>query len=111
LRSDDFFRPSHADNLRRLHLAAQAGETLFFMMRPLAASTDSSPAPLRLSLTPARGGVNIGFVKRQGPVRDEPLFLPMHVGPVRHVVPQQRPVQMPIDTARPTANSTTVEMG
>ena len=45
------YRPVRSDSLRRLHLAAQAGETLFFMMRPLAAATDSSPAPLRLSLT------------------------------------------------------------
>ena len=59
-------------------------------MRPLAAATDSSPAPLRLSLTPAQGGINIGFVKRQGPVRDGPLFLPIRIGPVRHVVSQKR---------------------
>ena len=83
------YRPVRADNLRRLHLAAQAGETLFFMMRPLAAATDSSPAPLRLSLTPARGGINVGFVKRQGPVRDEPLFLPMQIGHVRPAQPQR----------------------
>jgi protein ImuA len=50
-----------ADSLRRLHLAAQAGETLCFMMRPLAAVTDASPASQRLSLTPARDGINIGF--------------------------------------------------
>lgn len=80
------YRPVRSDNLRRLHLAAQAGETLFFMMRPLASATDSSPAPLRLSLEPAKGGINVGFVKRQGPVRDEPLFLPMQVG---HVRPEQ----------------------
>lgn len=82
------YRPMRTDSLRRLHLAAQAGETLFFMMRPIAAATDSSPAPLRLSLRPAMGGVNIGFVKRQGPVRDEPLFLPMQIGPTNVFRPQ-----------------------
>jgi protein ImuA len=82
------YRPVRSDNLRRLHLAAQAGETLFFMMRPLASATDSSPAPLRLSLEPARGGINVGFLKRQGPVRDEPLFLPMQIGHVRPAQPQ-----------------------
>jgi protein ImuA len=93
------YRPVRSDNLRRLHLAAQAGETLFFMMRPLAAATDSSPAPLRLSVTPAMGGINIGFVKRQGPVRDELLFLPMQIGhvrpaqPRREVVPERAVVQ------------------
>ena len=90
------YRPVRADNLRRLHLAAQAGETLFFMMRPLAAAADSSPAPLRLSLTPARGGINVGFVKRQGPVRDEPLFLPMQIGHVRPAQPQRETVLEPV---------------
>jgi len=92
------YLPVRGDNLRRLHLAAQAGETLFFMMRPLAAATDASPAPLRLSLTPALGGVNVGFVKRQGPARDELLFLPMQVAPVRHVTPQHRPAEAPAAT-------------
>ena len=41
------YRPVRSDNLRRLHLVEQAGETLFFMMRPLATATDSPPAPLR----------------------------------------------------------------
>jgi len=63
--------------LRRLHLAAQGGETLFCMLRPLATAQDASPAPLRLSLRPAPGGLEIGFVKRRGPQRDAPLFLPM----------------------------------
>lgn len=65
------------ENLRRLHLAAQGGETLFFLMRPLAAAQDASPAPLRLSLRPQAGGVEVGFVKRRGPQRDAPLFLPL----------------------------------
>ena len=73
------FWQSHArgETLRRLHLAAQSGETLFFMLRPLAAAQDSSPAPLRLSLRPAVGGLDIGFIKRRGPQRDAPLFLPL----------------------------------
>src|SRR4051812_43539350 len=46
------FWAQHArgESLRRLHLAAQSGETLFFMLRPLAAAHEASPAPLRLSL-------------------------------------------------------------
>lgn len=63
--------------LRRLHLAAQCGESLFFLLRPLAAAQDSSPAPLRLALRPARGGIEIEFIKRRGPQRDTPLFLPL----------------------------------
>ncbi len=73
------FWATHArgESLRRLHLAAQSGDTLFFMMRPLAAAQDSSPAPLRLSLRPVAGGIELGFVKRRGPQRDAPLFLPL----------------------------------
>ncbi len=67
------------ESLRRLHLAAQHGDTLFFLFRPLAAVQDASPAPLRLSLRPAAGGIEIGFVKRRGPVREEKLFLPMTI--------------------------------
>src|SRR5205823_12431590 len=59
-----------SDSLRRLHLAAQHGETLFFMLRPLAAGHDASPAPLRLALRPQAGGIEIDFVKRRGPQRD-----------------------------------------
>jgi protein ImuA len=65
------------EHLRRLHLAAQAGETLFFMMRPLAAGQDASPAPLRLALRPRSGGIEISFLKRRGPRRDATLFLPL----------------------------------
>jgi protein ImuA len=73
------FWAQHArgESLRRLHLAAQSGDTLFFMLRPLTAAQDASPAPLRLSLRPAAGGIEIGFVKRRGPQRDAPLFLPL----------------------------------
>ena len=73
------FWQSHArgETLRRLHLAAQSAETLFFMLRPLASAQDSSPAPLRLTLRPAVGGLEIGFIKRRGPQRDAPLFLPL----------------------------------
>lgn len=79
------------DSLRRLHLAAQHGETLFFLMRPLASAMDPSPAPLRLSLQPAPGGIDIGFVKRQGPLRDEKLFIPMSIAQVRPAQPQAIP--------------------
>lgn len=67
-----------AESMRRLNLAAQAGDSLFFILRPLAAAQDASPAPLRLSLRPAPQGIEIGFVKHRGPPRD-PLFLPLSV--------------------------------
>ncbi|MFD2368099.1 translesion DNA synthesis-associated protein ImuA [Pseudoduganella sp. GCM10020061] len=87
------------ESLRRLHLAAQAGETLFFMMRPLASAQDSSPAPLRLSLRPAAGGLEIGFVKRRGPQRDAPLFLPLTPSLLQRHAPLDRPLPAPV-TAR-----------
>jgi protein ImuA len=68
---------ARGETLRRLHLAAQSGDTLFCMLRPLTAAQEASPAPLRLSITPAAGGMNIGFVKRRGPQRETPLFLPL----------------------------------
>jgi len=83
-----------SDSLRRLHLAAQSGETLFFMMRPMAAAQGASPAPLRLGLRPKAGGIEIEFVKRRCPQRDEPLFLPMSITtsrplPARETTPLQ----------------------
>ncbi|MGB6241415.1 MAG: cell division protein [Castellaniella sp.] len=68
--------------LRRLHLAAQAGSALFFMFRPSCDADQSSPAPLRLALAPAFGGVQVVFIKRRGPRRDEPLFVPLSPSPV-----------------------------
>lgn len=92
------------ESLRRLHLAAQAGETLFYAMRPMAAVQDASPAPLRMSLRPAPGGIEIVLLKCRGPQRDAPLFHPLAVNgkvlsdhhvsrpvpvPARHVEPQR----------------------
>ena len=61
--------------LRRLHLAAQGSDTLFWMMRPLAAAQDASPSPLRLALRPAPGGLLLDMDKRRGPHLDQPLFI------------------------------------
>jgi protein ImuA len=82
-----------SDALRRLHLAAQTGEALFFLFRPLAAARETSPAPLRLSLIAAKDGISITFVKRRGPQRDEPLFVPLSPSPVllsRHATLDRR---------------------
>jgi protein ImuA len=88
---------ARSESLRRLHLAAQCGETLFFMFRPLASAQDASPSPLRLSLRPAAGGIDIGFVKRRGPQRDAPLFLPLTYSLLqqRHA-PLDRPLPVPV---------------
>jgi protein ImuA len=87
------------ENLRRLHLAAQSGDTLFCLMRPLAAAQDASPAPLRLSLRTAPGGLAIGFIKRRGPQRDAPLFLPLPPSLLQRHASVDRPLPVPA-TAR-----------
>jgi len=69
------------DSLRRLHVVAQSSETLFFVVRPLAAAKDSSPAPLRLALRPTADGLSIDFVKRRGPQGAEPLCLQLDPTP------------------------------
>jgi protein ImuA len=65
------------ESLRRLHLAAQSSDTVFWLLRPLAAAHDPSPAPLRLALRPAAGGISIEIVKRRGPHRDQLLLVPL----------------------------------
>ncbi|MES2323980.1 MAG: translesion DNA synthesis-associated protein ImuA [Pseudomonadota bacterium] len=96
------FWQNHArgETLRRLHLAAQSAETLFFMLRPLAAAQDASPAPLRLSLRPAAGGIEIGFVKRRGPQRDAPLFLPLTPSLLQRHATLDRPLPAPATARR-----------
>lgn len=86
---------ARGETLRRLHLAAQSGDTLFFLLRPLANAQDASPAPLRLSLRPAPGGLNIGFIKRRGPQRDAPLFLPLTPSLLQRHASLDRPTLAP----------------
>lgn len=73
------FWQAHArpESLRRLHLAAQGSDIVFWMLRPLASAQDASPSPLRLALRPAAASIEIHIVKRRGPHRDEPLYLPL----------------------------------
>lgn len=63
------------ESLRRLQLAAQASDTLCWLVRPLSAIDAASPAPLRIALRPRAGGVQLDILKRRGP----PCALPIHV--------------------------------
>lgn len=94
------FWPGHIRNesLRRLSLAAAAGESLFFLFRPLAAAQDPSPALLRLGVRPARGGVEIDFLKRRGPQRETALFLPLSPSFVHRHAPVDRTISTPAST-------------
>jgi protein ImuA len=67
--------------LRRLHLAAQSSDMLFWLVRPLAAAQDASPSPLRLCLRPAIGGIDVEIAKRRGPQHEGSLFLPLGFAP------------------------------
>jgi hypothetical protein len=73
---------AQASSLRRLHLAAQSSETLFVMVRPLAAAQDASPALLRLALKPSADGLSVDIVKRRGPSCAEPLAIALQPTPV-----------------------------
>ncbi len=83
-----FWQPQiRSEALRRLHLAAQGSTTFFWMLRPFSAGQNASPAPLRLGLLPAQGGVDIDFVKRRGPQRDATLYLPLQGMPAASSIP------------------------
>ena len=89
------------EQLRRLHLAAQAregtgGGPLCFAFRPAAARHESSAAPLRLLLRHADDGrLELDVFKRRGPALDAPLRLDaplpvqaaLHPGPVAAPAP------------------------
>lgn len=97
-----------AESLRRLNLAAQTTDTWFWFMRPMACAGDSSPAPLRLALRPALGGVSLQIVKRRGPCSDTPLFIPLADMPAsRH--PSESENAAPVEHLPPpvTARSVT----
>jgi protein ImuA len=87
---------THARNetLRRLNLAAQDGKAIFCLFRPLASARDASPAPLRLALKSAPGGLVIEFLKRKGPLREANLFIPLSPSFILHA---------PLDRSSPTA--------
>lgn len=71
--------------LRRLNLAAQSTDTWLWLMRPLAAAVDASPAPLRVALRPASGGISADVIKRRGPHCEHPIFIPLADMPVRQL--------------------------
>ena len=85
-----------ASSLRRLHLAAQSSETLFVMVRPLAAAQDASPAVLRLAVRPLTDGLIVDIVKRRGPAASEPISVPLQPTPVL-LAPRRRVVARPLE--------------
>lgn len=94
-----------AESLRRLNLAAQAADTYFWVVRPLAARPDPSPAPLRLALRPAHAGIVVEIAKRRGPSLDEPMYLALPDMPTNPVVEIDHAVLDRRTPAKDTARS------
>lgn len=67
------------DRLRRLQLAAQAGNSHAFLLRPLSAQRQTTPASLRLQLAPAVAALQLQILKRRGGTASEPFSVPMPV--------------------------------
>lgn len=62
--------------LKRLHLAAQSSQTLFFMFRPHSVQTEASPAVLRVMLSAEpTGALTLSILKRRGPACGQPITL------------------------------------
>lgn len=68
---------ARAEELRRLHLCAQAGDKLLVLFRPLSVRNQSSPARLRL-LVQGTESLQVLILKRRGPPLLEPLVLRTH---------------------------------
>jgi len=68
------------EQLRRLQMAAQNFQQPLFVMRPLAAQQEASPAVLRLLLESGEGesadALTLRLLKRRGPPLTTPLVLP-----------------------------------
>jgi hypothetical protein len=55
--------------IRRLHLAAERGDTLGVLFRPREAARDSSPAVLRVAVEPTAPGARVTLLKSRGGAR------------------------------------------
>ena len=65
-----------ARQLRRLQVAAAAGNALAFLFRPMRTAGQSSAAPLRLQLSAGeQGALSVHILKRRGPPLAEPFFI------------------------------------
>lgn len=63
--------------LKRLHLAAQKGDSLSVIMRQEQWAQQPSPAPLRIELAPLRQGLSLRILKRRGRWASDWIQLPL----------------------------------
>jgi len=82
-------RPRFAE-LRRLQVAAEGGTAASFIFRKSAAAHESSPAPLRMSLQTAAGGLSVDVFKRRGGPLRRPVLIPALTTPFSSTYAQQR---------------------
>ncbi|MBC5784946.1 translesion DNA synthesis-associated protein ImuA [Ramlibacter sp. USB13] len=91
---------ARAEELRRLHLCAQAGQKLLVVFRPLSAREQSSPARLRL-LVQGTETLEVLVLKRRGPPLLEPLVLraqPQMLSSLLGARQNRRPLLQPLPT-------------
>jgi hypothetical protein len=89
---------ARSDSLRRLLLAARTSTSLFFVLRPIHAAADASPAELRITVRPAEEGVSVDIIKRKGPKFEGDLTINVQPGSAL-MSPRSRPRRLvvPVD--------------
>lgn len=86
--------------LRRLHLAASEQRRLLFVVRPVHARNESSPARLRLQLE-AGEGLQVRILKRKGPPLEQAVSLQEHPQRLAALL-QARKGRKPVHAPTPT---------
>ncbi|MSQ72102.1 MAG: translesion DNA synthesis-associated protein ImuA [Betaproteobacteria bacterium] len=81
--------------LRRLQLAAEAGQALAMLFRSASAAAEPSPAALRITLATASGGLAVHILKRRG----TPASLPVLLAPDAECPPHRHALDIPAPAA------------
>lgn len=94
---------ARAEDLRRLHLCAQAGEKLLFVFRPLAVREQSSPARLRLAVQDGEA-LAVQILKRRGPPLLQPLALCSHPPQLAALLAARKARRAPLPSTTPASH-------
>jgi protein ImuA len=93
---------AHERGLRRLQLAAEEGKGMGVVFGPTRYAAQPSPAPLRIQLSPQRGGLALQILKRRGGGWAPPLSLDFDAPAVERRTPEDAiPVSRPRVSPRP----------
>ena len=98
---------TEASDLRRLQLAAQRHRQLLFVMRPLSARDQASPARLRLMVDEAGTppSLRVQVLKRRGPPLVSPLRLPAQPPLLARLLRSRRGAAWPLEVLAGTSLS------